>query len=147
MAKKPESESIIDLFVNFGRELNMANVDIDKIIEHHRKNLEALEQSAKTATGGASDVFARQRDVLQQTLHEITELAETMRSADNPRDVMAKQVDFSRRSFESAVKNASEIGEVLRKSSSDSIDILRARIREAMEEMREGYSKTQAKPK
>ncbi len=140
MAKKPESDSIIDLFVNFGRELNMPNVDIDKIIEHHRKNLEALEQSAKTASAGASDVFSRQRDILQQTLHEMAGLAESMRTADNPRDMLEKQVEFSRRSFETAVRNASDIGEVLRKSSSESIEILRERIRAAMDEMRQGYA-------
>ena len=39
------------------------------------------------------------------------------------------------------MKNASEIGEVMRKSSSETIDILRERIREAMEDMQKGYGR------
>ena len=54
---------------------------------------------------------------------------------------MAKQADFARKSFEAAVKNAGEVAELVKKSSADSIEILRARIRESMEEIREGYEK------
>ena len=40
--------------------------------------------------------------------------------------------------FETAVKNASEMAEVVRQSSTEAIEILRARIKEAMEEVRDG---------
>ena len=66
MAKKPESDSFIDLFAQFGRDLKMPSIDIDRIIEHHRKNLETLEKTAKAATAGASSVMAKQREILEQ---------------------------------------------------------------------------------
>lgn len=141
MAKKPESDSFIDMFANLGRDLKMPNVDVEKIIDHHRKNLEALEKAARSATSGASDVFSKQRDHLQATLREITDMAQGMRAPGSPQELMSKQADFARKSFETAVKNASEIGEVVRKSSSEAVDILRERIRQAMEEMRDGYRK------
>ena len=52
---------------------------------------------------------------------------------------MAKQADFARRSFEAAVKNASEMAEIVKKSGTESIDILRERIRELMQEIRSGF--------
>ena len=52
---------------------------------------------------------------------------------------MTRQADFARRSFEAAVKNAGEVAEIVKKSGSESIDILRARIREAMEDIRSGF--------
>ena len=52
---------------------------------------------------------------------------------------MSKQADFARRSFEAAVKNAGEAAEIVKKSGRESIDILRERIREAMEEIRSGF--------
>ena len=135
MAKKPESDSFIDMFASFGRDLHMPNLDVDRMLEQHRKNLEALEKAAKSASTGASDVFSKQRDVLQSTFREITDMAEQMRTPGNPQDMVGKQAEFARKSFETAVKNASEIGEVMRKSSTETIDILRERIREAMEDM------------
>lgn len=141
MAKKPESETLIDMFARLGQDLKMPSMDIERVIEHHRKNLEALEKAARSASSGATSLFTRQREMLEETLREITDMAQGLRSPGSPQDMMAKQAEFARRSFETAVKNASEIGEVMRKSSGETIEILRERIREAMEEMREGYDK------
>ena len=139
MAKKPESDAFIDLFAQFGRDLKMPSIDIERVIEHHRKNLETLEKTAKAATAGASSVMAKQREILEQTLREVTDMAQDFRAgAGNPQDMMSKQADFARRSFETAVRNASEMAEVVRQSSTETIEILRARIKEAMEEVREG---------
>jgi phasin family protein len=54
----------------------------------------------------------------------------------NPQEFMSKQADFARKSFEAAVKNAGDVAEIVRKSGTESLDILRARIQEAMNEVR-----------
>jgi phasin family protein len=141
MAKKPDEQpSFMDMFADLGKNLKMPSVDVDSILAHHRKNLEALEKSAKATTAGASAAFAKQREQLQGTLSEITDMARNL-SASNPQDMIAKQADFARRSFETAVKNASEVGEILRKSGGETVDILRQRIKDAMEEIRDVYDK------
>lgn len=141
MAKKPESESIFDMFSKLGHELKMPEVDIDAILNHHRKNLEALEKSARASASGATAVMNRQREMLQKTMQEVTEIAQGFRAPGNPQEMMAKQADFAKKSFEAAVKNAGEMAELVKKSNTDSIEILRARIRESMEEIRQGYEK------
>jgi phasin family protein len=139
MAKKPESESFMDLFTRFGQDLKMPSVDIERIMAHHRKNLEALEKSARASAAGASSLMAKQREILQDTLQEISDMAQSYRIPGDPQDMMAKQADFARKSFEAAVKNAGEVAEIVKKSGSESVEILRQRIREAMEEVRETY--------
>lgn len=141
MAKQPESESFMDMFARFGKDLKLPSMDIERVIEHHRKNLEALQKSASTTASGASSVMAKQRQMLENTLHEITEMAQSYRTPGNPREMMAKQADFARKSFETAVKNAGEVSEMVKKSGSESIEILRQRIKDAMEEIRAGYEK------
>ncbi len=141
MAKKSESESIRDMFSKLGHDLKMPEVDVEAILSHHRKNLEALEKSAKASASGASAVMNRQREMLQKTMQEVTEMAHSFRAPGNPQEMMAKQADFAKRSFEAAVKNAGEMSELVKKSSADSIEILRARIRESIEEIRQGYEK------
>ena len=141
MAKQPESQSFMDMFEKFGRELKMPKVDVDAILEHHRKNLEALEKSAKASAAGVSSVIARQREMLEESLHEITEMAQSYRKTGMPKDMVAKQTDFARKSFEAAVKNTGEVAEMMKKSGGESLDILRERIKEAMSEIRQGYDK------
>ena len=39
MAKKPETESILDMFSKFGSEMKLPTVDVEAVLNHHRKNL------------------------------------------------------------------------------------------------------------
>lgn len=141
MAKKPESDSIVDQFMRFGQDLKLPNVDVQAIIEHNRRNLEALERSARAASAGAQSIMARQREMLEETLREITDMAQSYRAPTGPQELVSKQTEFARRSFEKAVKNSTEMAELVRKSSTETIDVLRERIKAGMDEIREGYEK------
>ncbi|MDN2566762.1 TIGR01841 family phasin [Aquibium sp. A9E412] len=141
MAEKSESESIIDMFAQLGRELQLPNVEIEQIIDHHRKNLEAFEKSARAASTGASSILEKQRQILENTLREVSEMAESYRSAGSPQEIATRQSEFARRSFESTVKNASEMAELVKKSSDQSLDILRRRLRDSLQEMQGGFQK------
>lgn len=135
MARKNDTESVIDMFARLGQDLKLPSMDVERIIEHHRKNLEALQQSAQSASAGASAVATKQREILERTLQQITEMAELYRPPLNPQDLVAKQVDFARKSFETAIENAGEMAQLMRKSSDETLEILRKRIREGMEEI------------
>ncbi|RVD19986.1 phasin family protein [Mesorhizobium sp. M4B.F.Ca.ET.017.02.2.1] len=141
MAKQPESDSFLDMFSRFGRDLKVPNVDVEAIISHHRKNLEALEKSARAGAAGASSLLSRQREMMRDALREITDLAQNYRAPGNPQELMARQAEFARKSFETALKNAGEVAEMARKSGTESIEILRERIKDALAEIRAGYDK------
>jgi phasin family protein len=139
MAKQPESDSFLDMFSRFGRDLKVPNVEA--ILAHHRKNLEALEKSARAGAAGATSLLSRQREMLQDTLREISDMAQNYKAPGNPQELMAKQAEFAKKSFEAALKNASEVAELVKRSGTESVEILRERIKEAMEEIRSGYEK------
>lgn len=143
MTKKPENESFMDMFSQFGKNLNVPKVDVESILSHHRRNLEALQKAASAQATGANAIMAKQREALQAGLQEITEMAQSFGSGGGAQDMMSKQAEFARKSFETAVKNAGEVGEVIRKSGSESVEILRDRIKTAMDEIREVYEKKQ----
>jgi len=139
MARHPESDSFLDMFSRFGRDLKLPKVDVQAILDHHRKNLEALEKSARASAAGASSVLSRQHEMVQEALGEITRLAQNYQAPGNPQELMTRQVDFARKSFETTLKNAGEVADLVRKSGTESIEILRDRIRDAMAEIRAGY--------
>ena len=141
MAKQPDSDSFLDMFSRFGRDLKLPNVDVQGILDHHRKNLEALEKSARASAAGASSVLARQHEMVQNAMHEITRMAQNYQTPGNPQELMTRQAEFARRSFETTLKNASEVADLVRRSSTESVEILRDRIRDAMTEIRAGYEK------
>ena len=92
MAKKPEeTDSIFDLFPKLGSDLKLPKVDVEAILAHNRKNLEALEKSAKATAAGASSLLAKQREVLQDTLREVTDMAQSFRVPGNPQEMMTNR--------------------------------------------------------
>lgn len=137
MAKKPQSDSLIDMFARLGRDLHMPQIDIDRVIEHHRRNLEAFERSARAASAGASAVFERQREMLKATMDDINDMAGDLRASD-PQAFMEKQAEFARKSFETTVRNTGEVAGLVARSGEEALDILRQRIREGLDEIREG---------
>ncbi len=139
MAKQPDSDSFLDMFSKFGRDLKVPNVEA--ILAHHRKNLEALEKSARAGAAGATSLLSRQREMLQDTLREVSDMAQSYKAPGNPQELMTKQAEFAKKSFEAALKNAGEVAELVKKSGTESVEILRERIKEAMEELRSGYDK------
>ena len=141
MAKKPTTDSFSEMFGQFGRDLKMPGVDVDAILDHHRKNLEALQKSAAASASGATSVLTRQKEILEASMHDITEMARSFQVPGTPQDVMTRQAQFARRAFETAVANASEVASLVNKSGTESVEILRARIREAMDEIRSAYDK------
>jgi phasin family protein len=141
MAKAPEHETFMDMFSKLGQDLKLPGVDVQSILDHNRKNLEALQKSASATAEGASALMARQREMLQEALREITGMAQNFHPSGNPQEMVSRQAEFARKSFETAVKNAGEMAEIVKKSGSESIEILRQRIRESMREVREGYEK------
>jgi phasin family protein len=68
-------------------------------------------------------------------------MAQNYRAPGNPQELMSKQAEFAKKSFEAALKNASEVAELVKRSGTESVEILRERIKEAMEEIRSGYEK------
>ncbi|RWA73618.1 phasin family protein [Mesorhizobium sp.] len=141
MARQPESDSFLDMFSRFGRDLKLPKVDVQAILDHHRKNLEALEKSARASAAGASSVLSRQHEMVQEALGEITRMAQNYQAPGNPQELMTKQVEFARRSFETTLKNAGEVADLVRKSGTESVEILRDRIKDAMAEIRAGYDR------
>ena len=141
MAKQSDSDTFLDMFSRFGRDLKVPNVDVEAILSHHRKNLEALEKSARAGAAGATSLLSRQREMLQDTLREVSDMAHNYKAPGNPQELMSKQAEFAKKSFEAALKNASEVAELVKKSGTESVEILRERIKEAMEEIRSGYEK------
>ena len=56
------------MFEKIGKDMKMPGVDVARIIDSNRKNLQALEETAKTAAKGAGDLMQRQRAMLAMAL-------------------------------------------------------------------------------
>ncbi len=141
MTKKTESNPFTEMFEKFGQDLNLPNIDVQKMLDSQRRNLEALQKSAAASAAGASALVERQRTHIEQALAEVKTAAESYRAGGTPQEFMVKQTELARKSFDSALKNVEEAAEIVRKAGDEAIEVLRKRIRESAEEIRQGFDK------
>lgn len=135
-----DSNSFFDMFKAMGKGMKVPGVDVDAILGYHRKNLETLEATAKMASAGATTLMDRQRELLSDALKQWTNIAQAAKSG-NPQDVIAMQAELAKKSFETAVKSASEATDLVTKSGSAAFELVSQRVTEAFDEARKAMEK------
>lgn len=136
-----ETESYVNMFRKFGNDLGLPKLDVDKLVEGHRKNLEALTQSAKVAAEGARSVAEKQREVFEAGLREASELARSFKPLGSPQENLAKQTEFAKKVFDIAMQGARDTAESSRQSSADALKIIQDRMKESWEEFRSSLNR------
>ena len=146
---KPEEEfggPFFQAFRDFGKTLKLPTVTVEDIVAHHKKNIKALEQAAGNTTASTQAIMAQQRKALEEALADITHMVQDARDGgfnkENARDIIADQMEFTKRSFETTIRNATEIGEIAQKTGKDNLAILRTRVQESLAEMRDMIDRT-----
>jgi len=142
MADNDQMKAFTDMFKDFGKNLNIPGPDVNDIVDHHRKNIQALQDAASAASTGGQEIMSMQRAQLEAALKDIAEMVQgAMSGGTDPSKMMADQAEFAKKSFETAVKNASDVGEVLRGSGEETFNILRARMEDSVSELSSGMKK------
>lgn len=134
-------QSIMDMFSKLGQDLKVPSVDLEKIMSHHRKNLEALGASGKVAAEGAAAIAAKQREIIEAGLKEITGLAQGFKMPGSPQEAMTAQAEFAKKAIEAAIQNTKDVAELVQKSNAEAMKIMQDRMKESMEEIRATFMK------
>jgi len=131
-----DAQSYFDMMRKFAGDFGLPKVDVEKLIDTHRKNIEALGQSAKVAAGGAQSVAQKQREVLEAGLREASELARSYQPLGEPQQILAKQTEFAKKVFDIALRGAKDSAQLTRQSTSEAVKIIQERMKESLEEIR-----------
>lgn len=106
MTTEKTGQTYMDMVRGFGDKLGLPQIDVEKLIEANRKNLDALNESAVAAAGGAQAVVRKQREVLEAGLREATTLVRGYQPLGDAKETLAKQTEFAKKLFELAVQGA-----------------------------------------
>ncbi len=134
-------QPFLDLINKFGADLSLPKVDVDKLVEVQRKNIDALGRAAQAAGEGAQALAAKQREILETAFRETTDAVRDFKPTGNPTDVVAKQSEFARKAFEATLQNTRDVAELAKKAASDPATIIKDRMHENLSELREALSR------
>lgn len=139
-----EAASYVDILRKFGSDLGLPKLNIDKLIEGHKRNIDALAQSATVAAKGAQSVAQQQREIFEAGLEEATKLARGYQPLGKLQDNLALQTEFARKVFEIAVKGAQDSATTARQSTGEAVKIIQDRLKESFEEIRNSVSRNKS---
>jgi phasin family protein len=129
------TQSFIDMLRKFGSDLGLPNIDVDKLIETHRKNIETFERSASAISQGARSIEEKNREIFETALREATAMARDFRPLVATADFAEKQAEYSRKIFDYMAKNTREIAELANQSNKEANRIFQERLKALFDEI------------
>lgn len=134
MAKK-DANPFLDMFTDFGKSLNLTAPDMNGIMDYHRKNLQALQAATQVGSATAQALMAKQREVLEQTLAEISDAVQSASKGEDAAGMANAPMDLARKTFETTLQNAREMAEIVQQGNMDAFEVMRDRMMESIQEI------------
>jgi phasin family protein len=138
-----EHLSLFERLRQFGSEFGLPKVDLDQLIEAHRKTLDALDRSAQVAIAGTKSLADKQREIVESAFREAAAMARDFRPTGDPKEILAKQTAFAKQALDSVVQNTRDVAELATKTTTDATTIIRDRLRESLSEFGVGRRRTE----
>ena len=142
-----ETQSFVDIVGQFASDLGLPKVDVDKLVETHRKNFEALTQTASVASDGVKSLAAKQKEMVESAFREALERARNFKLSGDPQQILAKQSEMARKAFDAAISHTKEIADQVTKSQAEALKIASDRIVASIEELRGSFEKARGADK
>ena len=139
MADSPQN--LMEMFQKLGEQLRVPSFDTSAILEHHRKNLEAVARSWQAMASGGQEIANKQREIFEGVMKDVTAMAQDYKPVGAPQEVFAKQSEFARKAMEAAIANTRDVAELARKSSTEALEIIQQRMKESYDEIRQGLER------
>lgn len=139
MAEKDPMQSFMNMFKDFGSNLNVPTMQIDTILDSYRKDLQAWQDAARVTSTGGQAMLDKQREALEQTLAGIAEMVQDVSTnRGDPSKIISDPAALSAKSFEMTLAHATEMSEIARESGTEAINILRKRVEESLADLTGG---------
>ena len=116
-------------FTKLMSQFQLPGVDFTALVDRERKNIEALVKANRIAFEGWQRLVRRQAEMLQETMKKVVADA-------GQEDAKKKRADLAKEGFEKALANMRELAEITTQSQKEAFDVVRKRIEENVEGIR-----------
>lgn len=111
--------------------------DVEAILAAQKKNVDAIIGANQIVAEGYQAVAKRQLEIAQSTIQDTQSRVADLMSSASPEQRVAKQADFVKTGIEQASQSVHEMSEVMRKSQTEAFALIKRRMDEGVEEIKE----------
>ena len=128
-------------FSKIAGEFKFPMVNMESIVETNRKNFAAMTTLGTSAVESIKTIATRQGDMMRSAMEDLSKHGSDVLSAATVEEKTAKQIDFVKKSYDVALANAKELGELYTKTQAEAVSALSERIAELTEEVKAAIAK------
>lgn len=128
-------------------EYQVPGLDMNAIVEHQRKNIEALTTANRQALEGLQAVAMRQSEILRETMDEAVTALKEISSAGGPSEAASRQAQLLGKALEKALSNMRELAEMATKSNTEAFEVVKTRMTDSVEEIKQLAKKMSSQTK
>jgi phasin family protein len=115
--------------------------EVTALVETQKRNLAALAAANKLIFEGAQAITQRQVEVIRRQVTDATEAARVLATTVNPQERTLRQTEMLKTAYEKSVSDLKEVEDLLRKSSTEALDLVHSRFLEAVDEVKAAVEK------
>lgn len=122
--------------------LKVPGMDAEALVAAQQKNMDALVQANKAAAAGYQDLFKKQVQIFEETMAEAKAQLKSFDATKIDADKAKASAELAKAAFEKALANMQALAEGAQKANTDAYEIVSARIKESLAELRDLATKT-----
>ena len=128
-------------FSKIAGEFKMPTMNIESMVETGRKNFAVLTAVNTSAVESMKAIAQRQGDMVRAAMEDFSKHGSEVLAAATVEEKAIKQIDFAKKSYETAIANSKEIADLFGKSQADAFQAMSARVAELTEEVKAAIAK------
>jgi len=123
-------------FSKFAGEFKFPMVNVESIVESNRKTFAAFTTASTSTVEALKTIAQRQGDMIRAAFEDFSKHGSEVLAAATVEEKTAKQIDFAKKSYDVALANAREIGELYTKGQTEAFGVINERIAELTDEVK-----------
>ena len=128
-------------FSKIAGEFKLPTVNVESVVETARKNFAAMTTANTAAVEAIKTIAQRQGDMVRAAMEEFSRHGSDVMAAATVEEKAVKQIDFAKKSYETALANSKDLAGMVGKSQTEAFEALSARVAELTEEVKAAIAK------
>ena len=128
-------------FSKISGEFKLPTVNVETFVETARKNFATMTSLNSAAVEQMKAIAQRQGDMVRAAMEDFSKHGSEVLAAATVEEKAAKQIDFMKKTYESAITNSKELADLYTKGQADAVTALSARVAELTEEVKAAIAK------
>ena len=128
-------------FTKIAGEFKLPTVNVETIVETARKNFAVMTTANTAAVETMKTIAQRQGDMVRAAMEDFSKHGSEVLAAATVEEKAIKQIDFVKKSYETAIANSKELVELYSKSQAEAFQALSQRVAELTEEVKAAIAK------